>query len=59
MDRLQRRTRIVATVGPSSAAPDRLRAVLEAGVDVVRLNASHASPGFFEEMIPRIRSHGR
>lgn len=36
-----RRTKIVATVGPATAGPETMRAVLEAGVDVVRLNAAH------------------
>jgi len=51
-----RRTRIVATVGPSSSDEVMLRRLLEAGVDVVRLNASHATAEFYSEMIPRIRS---
>ena len=51
----RRRTRIVATLGPSSSSPDRLGALLAAGVDVVRLNASHADPEFFAEVIPRVR----
>jgi pyruvate kinase len=52
----QRLTRIVATVGPSSQEPAALRALLAAGVDVVRLNASHADRSFYETMIPRIRA---
>jgi pyruvate kinase len=38
-----RRTKIVATVGPSSSAPDVLRQLLVAGVDVFRLNFSHST----------------
>jgi pyruvate kinase len=38
-----RRTKIIATVGPSSNAPDVLRAMLDAGVDVFRLNFSHGT----------------
>ncbi len=37
------RTKIVATVGPASRAPTMLRAMVEAGVDVFRLNFSHGS----------------
>lgn len=37
-----RRTKIVATLGPASNEPDVLRALLSAGVDVVRINFSHA-----------------
>lgn len=40
------RTKIVATLGPATADPDRLAAVLESGVDVCRLNFSH---GVYEE----------
>jgi pyruvate kinase len=38
-----RRTKIVATIGPASADPARLEALLRAGVDVVRLNLSHGA----------------
>lgn len=36
-----RRTKIVATIGPATSEPAPMRALLEAGVDVVRLNAAH------------------
>jgi len=36
-----RRTRIVCTIGPSSASPHVLRAMVQAGMDVARLNFSH------------------
>ncbi|MBM4041771.1 MAG: pyruvate kinase [Planctomycetes bacterium] len=37
------RTRIVATLGPATSSPERLRQLLEAGVDVFRLNFSHGT----------------
>ncbi|HEV2124801.1 MAG TPA: pyruvate kinase [Chloroflexota bacterium] len=37
------RTRIVATLGPATDRPGVLEAVLAAGVDVARLNASHGT----------------
>ena len=40
----QRRTKIVATIGPRSRSPEVLRALIEAGVNVVRLNLAHADP---------------
>ncbi len=46
----QRLTKIVATIGPASESPEMLRALLEAGVDVVRLNASHGDFDFFERI---------
>jgi len=36
-----RRTKILATVGPSSASPERLEVLFKAGVDTFRLNFSH------------------
>ncbi len=36
-----RRAKIVATLGPALDDPDKLRAAVEAGIDVVRLNFSH------------------
>jgi len=38
---IERRTKIVATLGPSSDSRERLRALIEAGVDAVRFNLSH------------------
>ena len=38
---LVRRTRIVCTIGPSSSSPRVLRAMVQAGMDVARLNFSH------------------
>jgi pyruvate kinase len=39
-----RRTKIVATIGPASDSPEVLDALLAAGLDVARLNASHSGP---------------
>jgi pyruvate kinase len=38
-----RRTKIVATLGPSSDSRERLRALIAAGVDAVRFNLSHGT----------------
>ena len=38
---IDRRTKIVATLGPASDSRDRLRALIVAGVDAVRFNLSH------------------
>jgi len=39
------RTKIVATIGPASRRPDVLRRLIDAGVDVFRLNFSHGTHG--------------
>src|SRR5438874_6466862 len=41
--RRRRSAKIVATLGPASAGPDRIRALFDAGVDVFRLNFSHGT----------------
>lgn len=38
-----RRTKIVATIGPASSDPETIAALIEAGVDAVRLNMSHGT----------------
>ena len=38
------RTKIIATLGPASQSPEIVRALLEAGTGVVRLNFSHGTP---------------
>src|SRR4051812_14001759 len=38
-----RRTKIVATLGPATSTPERIDALIAAGVDVVRLNFSHGT----------------
>jgi pyruvate kinase len=40
---MRRRTRIVATLGPATDAPGILEGILEAGVDVARINFSHGT----------------
>src|SRR5947209_17674981 len=44
-----RRTKIVATIGPATSNPEAMRALLEAGADVVRLNAAHGTPAMHRE----------
>ena len=58
-----RRTKIVATLGPATDDPKVLDAVIEAGVDVVRLNFSHGSHEEHarraEDVRNRARAYGR
>lgn len=50
-----RRTKIVATLGPASDHEGVLEAMLEAGVDVVRLNFSHGSADDHRHRLERVR----
>ncbi|MCW5899788.1 MAG: pyruvate kinase [Flavobacteriales bacterium] len=49
------KTKIVATIGPASAKPEVLRAMLQEGVDVCRLNFSHGDHAFYAALIANIR----
>ena len=48
---MQHRTRIVASLGPTTDPPGVLEKLLAAGLDVARINFSHGTP---EEAIRRI-----
>src|SRR5437870_5050661 len=49
-------TKIVATLGPASESPELLDRLLEAGVDVFRINASHATHQQTAERISTVRA---
>src|SRR4051812_50213319 len=51
-----RRTKIVATIGPASREPEVLDKMIEAGVDVARLNFSHGTRREHAETIQRSRN---
>src|SRR5262245_5146350 len=46
-----RRTKIVATIGPATRSPEMIARLIDAGIDVARLNSSH---GRHEEHAQRI-----
>ena len=50
-----RKTKIIATLGPSTRADDTVSALHAAGADVFRLNCSHLSTEGLKEEIERIR----
>jgi pyruvate kinase len=53
--RRQRRTKIVATLGPASSDPSTIASLFEAGVDVFRINMSHTSHARMRELVGMIR----
>ena len=55
----KRRTRIVATLGPATDSPAILNAILEAGVDVARINFSHGTADEHLARIARLREAAR
>lgn len=52
----QRRTKIVSTLGPSTDKPGMLEAILEAGVNVVRMNFSHGNADDHRQRATRVRN---
>ena len=50
-----RRAKIVATLGPSSANPAMIRELIEAGVDVLRINSSHGDPNEWTQWMGWVR----
>ena len=53
--RSMRRTKIVATIGPASREPETLVRLVEAGMDVARLNYSHGTLEEHAETVSRVR----
>jgi pyruvate kinase len=53
---LERRTKIIATVGPASWSPEVLEQLVAAGTDVFRLNFSHAGRERQAETIAAVRA---
>jgi len=51
-----RRTKIVATIGPATDDPETLVRLVDAGLDVARLNFAHGTPESQAETAARIRA---
>ncbi len=56
---MQRRTKIVATLGPATDDPKMLDKIIEAGVDVVRVNFSHGTADEHIDRAERVRNRSR
>jgi pyruvate kinase len=54
-----RKTKIIATLGPATSSPSSLEALLTAGVNVVRINCSHARPDWIRRTVPEVRAIAR
>jgi pyruvate kinase len=50
-----RRAKIVCTLGPATSDPERVRGLVDAGMDVARLNFSHGSHADHESMYHLVR----
>ncbi len=50
-----RRTKIVCTIGPATDSPEMLAALMDAGMNVARLNFSHGTHDEHQQRIKRLR----
>ena len=46
----------MATLGPATSSPERLKALFEAGADVFRLNFSHGTPDDHKQRVDQLRA---
>ncbi len=53
---MQRHTKIIATLGPSVATPEGVEGLVDAGMDVARLNFSHGDHDLHRQMFDWVRS---
>jgi len=53
---MTRKTKLVATLGPATESPEMLGRMIAAGVDVFRLNMSHAKHEWVRQIVPEIRA---
>ncbi|HKR48570.1 MAG TPA: pyruvate kinase [Pseudonocardiaceae bacterium] len=52
---MTRRAKIVCTIGPATATPEKIRELVRAGMDVARLNFSHGTHAEHERVYTMIR----
>ena len=52
---MHRRTKIIATLGPATSSPEMLSKLIDAGMDIARLNMSHAKPEDVRHAVEHIR----
>ncbi|EPD30528.1 pyruvate kinase [Gleimia europaea] len=54
-----RRAKIVCTIGPATESPDQIQALVDAGMDVARINRSHGDVEGHEAVIKNVRKAAR
>ena len=53
---MMRKTKIVATLGPATDAPETIARLLDAGVNIARLNMSHAKHDWVRQVVKHLRN---
>lgn len=54
-----RKTKIIATLGPATDSNEMLGRLLDAGMNVARLNMSHARPEWVRRVVRELRAHAQ
>ncbi|MDN5559893.1 MAG: pyruvate kinase, partial [Ruaniaceae bacterium] len=54
-----RRAKIVCTIGPATASPEQIRELVDVGMDVARINASHGDHEGHEHVYEHVRAASR
>ncbi|QRP44035.1 pyruvate kinase [Amycolatopsis sp. FDAARGOS 1241] len=53
---MSRRAKIVCTLGPATSTPEKMRALVDAGMDVARMNFSHGSHSDHKQVYDLVRA---
>ena len=53
---MQRRTKIVATLGPATRSPEMIESIINAGVDVLRINMAYGNRNDYADKFELVRS---
>lgn len=54
-----RRAKIVCTIGPATDSPDQIQTLVDAGMDVARINRSHGTVEAHEDVVRLVRKASR
>jgi pyruvate kinase len=53
------RTKVVCTIGPATESPEKMHALMQAGMNVARINFSHGDQATHKQTIARLRAVAR
>ncbi|MFH1240631.1 MAG: pyruvate kinase [Candidatus Diapherotrites archaeon] len=53
---MKKKTKIICTIGPASNEKSVLKEMIDAGMDVARINCSHGNHEFYSDVIGKVRS---
>ena len=54
-----KKTKIIATIGPASDSPEKIRQLIDSGVDIFRFNTKHSTTEWHNERIKRVQKEAK